>query len=193
MRKCLPGLKLLRLQVNGSSPFQRNDSYRMANQGIRNGQNGNVRCTSAAGLVQSINNNKIRPSAPLDPLNVWNLNGRVVVDGRRSSSPAIRTVPQHLLQQVKSPIRTVAEAAPVNPNVNGRRTYGGPRLLVNPKSLPPGGSTNSLNSNHSGDYSLRIDQVAVKSPQDKRPVVRPPTSVHERPSFFTSGNNTEIW
>lgn len=94
----------------------------------------------------------------------------------------------------------------VNPNVAGRRMYGGPRLLINPKILPGGvnhnnnksGSISSLNSSGSG---LDISITGHKKSNGfngvpPSPVVRPPTNVQDRPSFFnTPGNrsNTEIW
>jgi hypothetical protein len=103
-----------------------------------------------------------------------------------------------------------------NPNVAGRRIYGGPRLLVHPKILTSpannhnqSGSVSSLNS--SGGSGLDISMTSQHSHKKSAfaggfhgvpppsPVVRPPTNAKDRPSFFniTPGNrrnsNTDIW
>lgn len=95
---------------------------------------------------------------------------------------------------------------PVNPNVAGRRSYGGPRVLVNPKHLPAGaksGSVSSLNSSAGSGLDVSTSGHIMAAPGKNKsfassavppsPVVRPPST--DRPSFYNSGNrcNTEIW
>ena len=87
--------------------------------------------------------------------------------------------------------------AVLNPNAVGpRRTYGGPRLLVNPAKVSPSsvaGSNSSLNSSNGGSaLDLGILRSASATPS-RMQVVRPPISIQDRPSFFTSGNHSEIW
>jgi len=76
-------------------------------------------------------------------------------------------------------------AAAVNPNVVGpRRSYGGPRLLVNPAKInaSAAGSNSSLNSSTSGCTS----GAPSGAPSGRMQVVRPPISLQDRPSFFSS-------
>ena len=124
--------------------------------------------------------------------------------GRQISSPSVlMAVNGSGVQHRQHPVRI--SCAPANPNMAGpRRTYGGPRVLISATKVlaAKNGSNSSLNSSASGsaggsangsfDSSL-VRTSPVKSP-GARPVVRPPTSAQDRPSFFTSGNNnTEIW
>ena len=89
-------------------------------------------------------------------------------------------------------------AVVTNPNVMGRRTYGGPRVLVNPKILPAksNGSVNSLNSSGS---SIGLDSTTKTAGNGQTriippsPVVRPPSNSQDRPSFYKGSSNTEIW
>ncbi|XP_057376794.1 serine-rich adhesin for platelets-like [Daphnia carinata] len=101
---------------------------------------------------------------------------------RQVSSPAMMT---------SSPLLVKPTNGINNPNVAGRRIYGGPRLLVNPKifSSPThqnkSGSVSSLNS--SGGSGLDISMTNKKSGLNgvpPSPVVRPPTNAQDRPSFF---------
>lgn len=89
---------------------------------------------------------------------------------------------------------------PINPNVTGRRSYGGPRVLVNPKHLPgsKSGSVSSLNSSAGSGLDVSINGHNKSNGKagfvPPSPVVRPPST--DRPSFYNSGNrcsNTEIW
>lgn len=130
-----------------------------------------------------------------------------LVYNRQISSPAMMT---------SSPLLVKPTTGVNNPNVAGRRIYGGPRLLVHPKILSSpannnnkSGSVSSLNS--SGGSGLDISMTSQHNPKKSAfasgfngvpppsPVVRPPTNAKDRPSFFniTPGNhrnsNTDIW
>lgn len=139
------------------------------------------------------------------------------------ASPAGRPSRQFYNRQISSPARMTSSPLLVkpttgvnNPNVAGRRIYGGPRLLVHPKILTSpannhnqSGSVSSLNS--SGGSGLDISMTSQHSHKKSAfaggfhgvpppsPVVRPPTNAKDRPSFFniTPGNrrnsNTDIW
>jgi hypothetical protein len=134
-------------------------------------------------------------------------------------------------RQISSPAMMMMTSSPLlvkpnnggggihNPNAAGRRIYGGPRLLVNPKILTSpthqnnnnkSGSVSSLNS--SGGSGLDISMTSQQPTHHKKsafasgfgsvppsPVVRPPTNAQDRPSFFNNtpgnrrNNNTDIW
>lgn len=125
---------------------------------------------------------------------------------RQVSSPAMMT---------SSPLLVKPTNGINNPNAAGRRIYGGPRLLVNPKIFSPPANQNN-NNNKSGSVSSFNSSggsgldISMTSQQHKKsggfngvpppsPVVRPPTNAQDRPSFFnvTPGNrrnnNTDIW
>ena len=105
----------------------------------------------------------------------------------------------HYNRQTSSPAVMMLTSSPVitNPNLLGRRTYGGPRVLVNPKNLPNSRSLN--NSLDSSGSSIGLDVSRSKSVVPPSPVVRPPTSAQDRPSFYKASknslnkSNTEIW
>jgi hypothetical protein len=129
-------------------------------------------------------------------------------NNRQISSPA-------MMMMTSSPLLVKPNGGVNNPNVVGRRIYGGPRLLINPKVLTSpthqnnnkSGSISSLNS--SGGSGLDISMTSQQQNHHKKsasgfgvppsPVVRPPTNAQDRPSFFNNNpgnrrnNNTDIW
>jgi hypothetical protein len=154
----------------------------------------------------------------------FNAAGQISANGRPSR--------QFNNRQISSPAMMMMTSSPLlvkpngggginNPNVAGRRIYGGPRLLVNPKILTSpthqnnnnnkSGSISSLNS--SGGSALDISMTNQQQNHKKSssfsngfggsvppsPVVRPPTNAQDRPSFFNNtpgnrrNNNTDIW
>ena len=209
------------------------------------------RSVTAAGTGQFIsghltdrpNNNgwSSRPSQPMNysiksPMLVKQIsNPGFNAAGQASGSAAANGRPskQFSNRQISSPAMMMMTSSPLlvkpnnnggginNPNVAGRRIYGGPRLLVNPKILTSpthqnnnnnkSGSVSSLNS--SGGSGLDISMTSQQQTHHKKsafasgfgggvppsPVVRPPTNAKDRPSFFNNtpgnrrNNNTDIW
>lgn len=171
--------------------FQRNDSYRAAN----NKTTATPKLGADVARAQQVMPMRMlikSPSTGVAPAKMRSLSALgaagAVAAGAVASGPLAPLNGPLNARPAPARVQRPSPSTPVNPNVHGRRNYGGPRVLLGPQKIPAG-SDSSLNRSGGDLSAMRIEPMRSPAPNA---VVRPPTSAQDRPSFFTSGN-TEIW